>query len=354
MSRSVCLVTGGAGFIGSAICGQLVSRYGSVVVLDNLHPQIHAGAKWPDTLHEGARFVLGDVTEAETWDRLLPGLRPDIVVHLAAETGTGQSLTESTRHAQVNVAGTTCMLDAFARHGHVPRRILLASSRAVYGEGLWRRPDGSGVYPGQRSRAQLERGQWDFPNLSPAPFKAGLTEPHPTSVYGATKLAQEHVLRAWGLSFGTELVVLRLQNVFGPGQSLINPYTGIVSLFCRLARQGKIIPVYEDGAITRDFVYIKDVVNALDAALELPVVAQGPPAYDIGSGQPRSILYVAEWIAARYKAPAPRINGAFRHGDVRHASSDISCSIDALGWAPRWSLEAGLTELCEWIDARLG
>ena len=155
------------------------------------------------------------------------------------------------------------MLDAFVRHGCIPGRVVLTSSRAVYGEGAWRDTNGRVVYPGQRSRAMLEAKQWDFPGLTPVPSDATRTEPRPASIYGATKLTQELVLRAWALSFGVEIGLLRLQNVYGPGQSLSNPYTGIVSLFARLAKAKETIPVYEDGAIIRDFVFIDDVVQAV-------------------------------------------------------------------------------------------
>ena len=198
------------------------------------------------------------------WSEVLADARPDVVIHLAAETGTGQSLTEATRHAEVNVVGTTRMLDAFSQLHHMPRRVVLASSRAVYGEGAWRdRKTGAISYPGQRSKAQLERGEWDFPGLECLPFDAAVTTPSPTSVYGATKLAQEHILKSWALSFDVEVGLLQIAERLRSGQSLSNPYTGIVSLFARLAREGKSIPVYEDGEIVRDFVFIEDVAEAL-------------------------------------------------------------------------------------------
>nr|WP_318289438.1 NAD-dependent epimerase/dehydratase family protein [Paraburkholderia sp. BL8N3] len=258
-----CLVTGGAGFIGCAISSTLVRHFDRVVALDNMHPQIHATPDRPARLDPKVELVVGDVTLSETWNSLLQTVKPDVVIHLAAETGTGQSLTEGTRHAMVNVVGTTQMLDAFVRFESVPRRIVLTSSRAVYGEGAWQDAAGTITYPGQRSKVQLEQGVWDFPGLKCLPFEATRTQPRPTSIYGATKLTQEMVLSAWALSFGVEVGLLRLQNVYGPGQSLSNPYTGIVSLFARLARGGKSIPLYEDGEIVRDFVFIDDVSEAV-------------------------------------------------------------------------------------------
>ncbi|CAJ4791681.1 NAD-dependent epimerase/dehydratase family protein [Burkholderia pseudomallei] len=296
------LVTGGAGFIGCAISERLAARASRYVVMDNLHPQIHASAVRPGALHEKAELVVADVTDAGAWDALLSDFQPEIIIHLAAETGTGQSLTEASRHALVNVVGTTRLTDALVKHGIVVEHILLTSSRAVYGEGAWQKDDGTIVYPGQRGRAQLEAAQWDFPGMTMLPSRADRTEPRPTSVYGATKLAQEHVLRAWSLATKTPLSILRLQNVYGPGQSLTNSYTGIVALFSRLAREKKVIPLYEDGNVTRDFVSIDDVADAIVATL-----VRTPEAlslFDIGSGQATSILDMARHRGALRRSRA--------------------------------------------------
>ena len=343
-----CLVTGGAGFIGCAISPLLVERFDRVIALDNLHPQIHPTPERPAALHADAELVRGDVANRAVWDAVLAEHRPDTIVHLAAETGTGQSLTEATRHASVNVVGTTQMLDALARHDRLPRRIVLASSRAVYGEGEWRDAGGAIHYPGQRSHAQLSAGVWDFAGLTPLPFAAQRTQARPTSIYGATKLTQELILRAWALSFDVEVCVLRLQNVYGPGQSLNNSYTGIVSLFARMAREGQAIPLYEDGEITRDFVYIEDVARAIARGASGAVAADA--AYDVGSGVATTIRRLAQTIAAIYRAPAPVVNGAFRNGDVRAASCETGATRAALGWEPEWNLQDGVAALCRWID----
>jgi dTDP-L-rhamnose 4-epimerase len=346
---SICVVTGGAGFIGSAVSGTLVGRFDRVIAIDNLHPQVHPEAVRPAMLHKAVALVTADITRQETWDRLLREFSPNVVVHLAAETGTGQSLTEATRHATVNVVGTAQMLDAFARHRAFPCRMVLASSRAVYGEGAWQDArTGETVYPGQRSRAQLERREWDFPGLRSLSSMAGVTEPRPTSVYGATKLAQEHMIRSWALSFGVEAAILRLQNAYGPGQSLHNSYTGIVSLFARLSREGKSIPIYEDGLITRDFVFIEDVADAVCRAACDGAPSQIP--YDIGSGQTTTVLRLGELVAATYGAPAPELTGEFRNGDVRHAACDIGRTRAELLWQPQWTLEQGIAALCRWIE----
>ena len=346
-----CLVTGGAGFIGTAMSAGLSARFDRVVALDNLHPQIHATPERPADLDPAVQLVVGDVTDPAVWDALLDDVRPDVVVHLAAETGTGQSLAESTRHAMTNVVGTTQMLDALLRHSALPRRIVLSSSRAVYGEGAWRRTaDGGLFHPGQRTAEILERGQWDFPGAEPVAMAAATTAPAPVSVYGATKLAQEAVLSAWALSFHVEPVILRLQNVYGPGQSLINPYTGIMSLFCRLAKAGESIPLYEDGQVRRDFVLIDDVARALVAATTAR--SPGTLPIDIGAGEDQTIARAAELIAAYYGAPAPHVTGQYRQGDVRHAWADVGCAERVLGWTPEFSLEQGVHRLARWIDGR--
>lgn len=352
MVETTCVVTGGAGFIGCALSRGLIERFGQVIVLDKLHPQIHATSARPAALHSAVKFRRADVTDPVVWEDLLAAARPQVVVHLAAETGTGQSLTEAVRHAHENVVGTAVMLDALSRHGHVPEQIVLSSSRAVYGEGAWRRIDGSRFYPGQRDSDLLVRGEWDFPAAEPLPFVAGETEPRPTSIYGATKLAQEHLLESWALAFGTKLAICRLQNVYGPGQSLINPYTGVLSLFARLARKGESIPLFEDGLMQRDFVYIDDIARALLAAID--VAPAGTRRFDVGSGTTATIACVAKIIARRYDAPAPHVSSAYRHGDVRHASCDISATTGELSWAPQWSLERGLNSLCAWVDDQLG
>ncbi|WP_107767859.1 NAD-dependent epimerase/dehydratase family protein [Nocardioides terrigena] len=341
------LVTGGAGFIGCALAERLAPLADRWVVLDNLHPQVHAVSERPAALHDAAQLVVGDVTDPAAWDSLLTGFRPDVVVHLAAETGTAQSLSESSRHGRVNVVGTTELLDGLTRAGVVPAQLVLTSSRAVYGEGTWRRADGSRFQPGARTHAQLAAGLWDFPDAEHLPNSAAETVPAPSSVYGSTKLAQEHILSSWAGSHDTSLSVLRLQNVYGVGQSLTNPYTGIVSLFSQMARGGRSIPLYEDGEITRDFVFIDDVADALVAAIASP-----PERFrlvDVGTGTRTTIRDLARTVADFHGAPAPHVTGQFRDGDVRHAACDITETLGALDWSPRWGLADGIAALQGWI-----
>ncbi len=346
------LVTGGAGFIGCALSDRLAGVADRWVVLDNLHPQVHPSRERPAALHDAAELVVGDVADPAVWSALLSDFRPDVVVHLAAETGTAQSLREASRHAEVNVLGTTTMLDAFSAVSLVPSRFVLSSSRAVYGEGEWRRADGSSFLPGQRSHAQLEAARWDFDGATPLPSEATRTWPAPTSVYGATKLAQEHILSAWTGANDALLTILRFQNVYGPGQSLSNPYTGIVSLFSQLAMRGESIPVYEDGAITRDFVYIDDVADSLAAVVTDPPEVSAA-VFDVGSGVATTILSLATEIARFHGAPEPHITGAYRDGDVRHAECDISRTLATLEWHPAWDVARGMSALQEWIATQI-
>ena len=350
-AKDTCIVTGGAGFIGCALSAGLCERFEHVVAIDNLHPQVHAKRERPRALDARVELVVADITEAAVWTEVLARSPPGVVVHLASETGTGQSLFASARHAHVNVTGTAVMLDALAQATRQPDRIVLASSRAVYGEGAARAADGSLVYPGQRSREQLERGQWDFAGLTHVPAAAALTQPLPVSIYGATKLAQEHMLAAWANAMGTRTAILRLQNVYGPGQSLTNPYVGIVSLFCRLAREGRGIPLYEDGRMLRDFVYIDDVAAALLRAVDATAASC---RVDIGTGAGTTIAEAAAIVASIYGAPAPQVCGKFRFGDVRHASCDPSAAATLLGWRATVDAATGLKRLARWIDGELG
>jgi dTDP-L-rhamnose 4-epimerase len=347
------LVTGGAGFIGCALSQKLASKADRWVAFDSLHPQVHSSKGRPSDLHEAAELIVGDVTVAEDWMELLSDFTPDLVIHLAAETGTAQSMFESSRHALVNVVGTTRMFDALGEAGVRPERILLTSSRAVYGEGRWADSAGEFKYPGIRSKRQLDAGEWDFAGLTPIPSDVIATWPRPTSIYGATKLDQEHLLASWGAANGSRVTVLRLQNVFGPGQSLTNPYTGIVSLFSQLARAGQSIPIYEDGHIVRDFVVIDDVVSAISAALSWDQRSM-VETFDVGSGVASTIENVASWLSEYYGAPSPHVTGQFREGDVRHASCSIERTKSTLNWTPNFSVSDGLESLQEWLGFQLG
>lgn len=348
------LISGGAGFIGSRLAKQLTGSY-NVVLLDNLHPQVHDSGEWPADLPDGLATVKGDVTDSAVWEAVIQEFRPDHIVHLAAETGTGQSLTESARHASVNVTGTARLIDSLSSTGHRPESILLASSRAVYGEGKWTSSDGEAYYASPRPEKQLLESRWEPLGANgeqgtALPHNAALVEPRPSNVYAATKLAQEHVLSAWCTSMSVPLSILRLQNVYGAGQALHNSYTGVLTYFARQATAGDAIAVYEGGGIVRDFVHVDDVVRAMEAAIDLLPV-EGFRLLDIGSGTSRTLYDYASELAQVADSPVPTITENYRLGDVRAAFADISAAQSDIGYEPRVSFADGVKGLIAWAEA---
>lgn len=352
------LITGGAGFIGCALATALLGTDGakpSILAVDNLHPQVHPERQRPAALPGTVDLQVFDVCDPAGWGALLDRVRPRTIIHLAAETGTGQSLNLPTRHTHTNVTGTAAMLEAFGRAGHQPEHVLLTSSRAIYGEGEWLDPGtGDVLRPGLRPHERLVRGEFGFTGPSgqaavPLAHDQGRTPAAPTSVYGATKLAQEHILDAWCAAHSTKLSIMRLQNVYGVGQSPFNPYTGIIGLFHRIAAQGQQIEVYEDGQIGRDFIAIDDVVAALVLALARP--PEGRRVLDVGSGSAMTVLEAAQIIAELYDAPSPRISGAFRDGDIRWASCSHDGLAEALDYRATVDFLPGNLALSRWLHA---
>lgn len=354
--RDAVVVTGGAGFIGCAMADKLREFGLPVVAVDNLHPQVHPQRTRPADLPAHVALLEADVTRPDTWSAVLDQWNPAVLVHLAAETGTGQSLTEATRHADVNVVGTTAMLDAFAARGLRPSHVLLTSSRAVYGEGAWKETDSGEIfYPPPRSHRMLAAAQWSPQGPSggpaqPLPHDAASVHPAPTSVYGATKLAQEHILSAWCGAMQVPLSIFRLQNVYGAGQSPFNAYTGIITLFHRIARQGGQIEIYEDGDIGRDFIYVSDVADALIAGLRK--VPDGVRVLDVGSGVATTIGEAARLIAAMHGAPEPRVCGKFRDGDVRWAVANAQPLHAGLGSRASVDFRSGAVKVGAWLVER--
>ncbi|WKW12526.1 NAD-dependent epimerase/dehydratase family protein [Pseudogemmatithrix spongiicola] len=350
------LVTGGAGFIGARLSRHLVSRGHAVRVLDNLSPQIHG----PDALtrpgplqqlRAEVELVVGSVTDPEVWRQAIAG--QDAVVHLAAETGTGQSMYESDRYVQVNVSGTALMLDALGTLRNSVSKVVVSSSRAVIGEGAYRDGAGRIVFPPSRRDRDLSQGRFGLycettgeelesvPTDESAPFQ-------PTSVYGITKQAQEQLVTTGCAALGRAFVALRYQNVYGPGQSLSNPYTGLLSIFSTRLLSGRGIEVFEDGEESRDFVFIDDVVAATTAALERD--AANNHVIGIGSGTRTSVLQAARGLAAALGCePELRISGRYRLGDIRHNCADLSRARQALGYVPTVTFEEGLRRFVAWV-----
>ncbi|KPP95484.1 NAD-dependent epimerase/dehydratase family protein [Erythrobacter sp. HL-111] len=351
------LITGGAGFIGSRLALRLAEEGHAVSVLDNFLPQVHGDRPEASPLYErldsATRLIRGDVTDRAALAAALAG--QEAVVHLAAETGTGQSMYEIERYSRVNIGGTSLLLDLLANSDHAVRRVVVASSRSIYGEGRYRAPTGEYVYPPHRSEADMAAG--DFAVKHPGiegELECVATDEdsklHPSSVYGITKQVQEQLVMTVCPSLGIEGVALRYQNVFGPGQSLANPYTGILSIFANLIMQGRAINIFEDGRESRDFVYVDDVVEATVLALTRPAAANR--VFNVGTGAPVSVLEVAETLCRLFDADVPiEISGNFRAGDIRHNHADLTRIRETLGFEPAWSFERGIAELVAWARA---
>lgn len=353
MTPSV-FITGGGGFIGAHLAERLVAKGQSVTIFDNFHPQL-AGLNVENAARlkqHGVRVVEGDVCDRDAVGAALSAARPDVVYHLAAETGTGQSYDHPARYAHVNVTGTAQLVEAMRTLSNPVERVILTSSRAVYGEGAY--VDGSGApsLPVPRTQKDMAAGDFDPKDvrgqrLTPVATNAQCP-PRPASVYASTKLMQEYLLSQTLTDSETELGVLRLHNVYGPGQSLNNPYAGVLSLFARQILDGKALEVFEDGHITRDFVFIDDVVTALERMGEIDVMPSDP--IDIGTGRPSTILDVATELLRLMGRDdtSLTVTGAFRPGDIRHALADTSAAQDRLGWRAEHDLTTGLDRLIGW------
>lgn len=349
MTRRV-LITGGAGFIGSRLAESLARRGDPVVVLDALVPQVHGDVGGRPDLPDAVEFIRGDVCDAACVREALAGATD--VVHLAALTGTGQSMYEVEAYVRTNVLGTAVLLDAVAACRGARPRVVLASSRAVYGEGACRCPSCGVVHPAPRAAARLAAGRWEpvCPRCGAQVRATGTPEdlaPDPASIYGATKWQQEILLATLARSCGLAGVALRFQNVYGAGQSLRNPYTGILPLFVSKGLAGEPMPLYEDGGMTRDFVHVDDAVRALLLALDRSEAPGG--VYNVGAGRPVTLREVAREVAGVLGVvDGPAVTGKYRLGDVRHACADLSRASRELGFRPEVPFADGVRELVAW------
>ena len=351
------LITGGAGFIGTHLGRMIMDAGHEVRILDNLSAQVH-GREPRYEVPSGADFQLGDITVRTDVERAIDGV--DTIVHLAAETGTGQSMYEIDRYYRVNVQGTALLFDVLANGDHGVENIILGSSRSVYGEGAYLcrscDPDGARRFPDARGLEQLAAHQW----TSPCPKCGGDLEPTatreddrlaPASIYAATKLAQEDLVRVACGALGIPYAILRFQNVFGEGQSLKNPYTGILSIFSTRIRLGLPLPIFEDGEESRDFVHVYDVAAALLRCIERPV--DSGVTLNVGSGRATSILEVARMLQRTMGSDVdPHVTGEYRVGDIRHNFADISHLQSAIGFRPSISIEQGIRRFVEWVQTQ--
>lgn len=347
------LITGGAGFIGSHLLNRLSFDGFEVTVIDNLNVQVHgqsSALNIQETIIEKCQFVHGDIRDKEVLYSLLG--RNDVIVHLAAETGTAQSMYEVSRYVDVNCQGTALICDFLVNERHNIKKVVFSSSRAVYGEGAYSCAEHGTFIQGSRTEENLRNGF--FEHL--CPYCSRIMEPlasaetmkiNPISVYGLTKYFQENLLQNVCESLDISYTGLRFQNVYGPGQSLINPYTGIISIFTNLLRQDKTINIFEDGKESRDFVYVDDVIDAIQMAIVND--KNRFEIYNVGSGKQTTVLEIAETLKALLKSESTlHITGNYRKGDIRHNFSNIDKIVRELGFKPKTELSAGLSQFLEW------
>lgn len=355
MSKKI-LITGGAGFIGSRLALQLIAKGHEVTVLDNLSPQIHGeggNSVLYQSIKDKVNFILGDVQDKSAWEMALPGQQ--IVVHLAAETGTGQSMYQIERYTNVNITGTSIFLDMLTNRKHSVEKVVVASSRAIYGEGKYWSPElQKEVYPLGRTEEDMLKGDFEIK----CPF-TGVTASmlptdewsriQPNSIYGLTKYHQEQSIMIACTALGIPAVAFRYQNVYGPGQSLSNPYTGILSIFSTRIKGGKDINIFEDGLESRDFVFIDDVISATIAGIEKPEA--NFQSFNVGTGVATSVMEVAQTLCKNYGIEVPiKISGQFRKGDIRHNVADLSHIKNRLGFEPTVTFEQGIRQFTDWVN----
>lgn len=349
------LITGGAGFIGSRLAALLAHQGHQVFIFDSLHPQVHFQneTNFRIAKQSGAEIIIGDIRSRDDIQRAIVATQPEAVFHLAAETGTGQSFDHPTRYNEVNIIGTTHLIEAIRSAGRSVRRIVLAGSRSVYGEGAC--VDANNVLTPAMARLaeDMTRGEYRPRSksgafLSPVATDADTCTVAPASIYASTKLMQEYLLiqAFWGTA--VDVGILRLQNVYGPGQSMSNPYTGVISIFADQIMKGKSLNIYEDGDITRDFVFVDDVVAAF--ASTLSVERMENKIVDIGSGEPSTIIDVARRLILLVgtENTGLQVTGQFRAGDIRFALADITRAKALLSWMPKVQIVEGLTRFSHW------
>lgn len=347
------LITGGAGFIGSNLALRLIDKGYTVTVLDNLSEQIHGeNPVLPPKLHNKVKFIKGDVCKKSDWQKGLQG--QDAVIHLAAETGTGQSMYEIHKYTDVNINGTSHLLDILTNEAHSVKKMIVASSRAIYGEGKYLCASHGKVYPVSRNDDDMKKEEFN-PKCPICRNELRLTGTdetsviHPNSIYGITKQVQEQMVLSVGKALSIPAVALRYQNVYGPGQSLSNPYTGILSIFSTRIKNQNDISIFEDGKESRDFVYINDVVEGTILALEKDEANY--EAFNIGSGVATDVIKVANTLIKAYKSnSAVNITGNYRIGDIRHNYADLSKSEEKLDYTPKFSFEEGIQKFVDWVN----
>lgn len=355
------LISGGAGFIGSSLALRLIELGHSVRVLDNLSVQIHGkDAEKSSPLYllikDKVEFIKGDVTNRSDWEKAIEGI--DVIVHLAAETGTGQSMYRIEKYSHVNSDGTALMYDVLVNQPNSVKKVVLASSRAVYGEGKYEHPDLGIVYPKSRNPKDMEAGIFDLIGddrkiLKPIPTDED-SKISPASVYAVTKFNQEQLTETVCDSIGIDYVILRYQNVYGAGQSMKNPYTGILSVFSTQIISGKKINVFEDGLPSRDFVEVSDVVEATFRSIFSEKANRS--IINVGTGKPTTVVDVAEALMNAFgKRTELEISGDFRIGDIRYNVADLTKMKQLLDFEPKIDFDEGIKKYVDWaVRQQLG
>lgn len=350
------LVTGGAGFIGSHTVDLLIARGYEVTVIDNLEPQVHRRRKLPDYMNKNVTFICGDVRNRELLKRVTR--EADAVIHLAAMVGVGQSMYQVDRYVDVNTKGTAVLLDVLVNEENNVKKLVVASSMSIYGEGKYYcEKCSNNAYPGIRCEEQLKKRQWDHLcsvcNSPLTPLPTDENKPlMPISIYAITKKHQEEMCLLIGKTYGISTVALRYFNVYGSRQALSNPYTGCVAVFTNRIFNNKPPYIFEDGNQVRDFVHVKDVARANVSALER--TNANYTAINIGTGRATSIKKLAETLLKLYKRSdlQPYVSYEYRKGDVRHCYADIRRANSLLNYKPSISLEEGLIELIKWTKTQ--
>ena len=354
MTPETVLITGGAGFIGSHTADRLLAAGYRVRVIDSLIPQVHGeGRRRPAYLNTEVELQIGDVRDLSAVDRALEDVT--YLYHLAADTGVGQSMYAVGQYFSTNVLGTAQLWEGIQKRPGQIKRLVLASSRAIYGEGRYSCAQCGDVVPDQRSEEQLLRADWrhNCPicsgDLVPRPSDEN-TQPGPVSVYGLTKKIQEDICRLMGKTLGVPIAILRYFNVYGPRQSVTNPYTGVIPMFCTRIRSGRSIPLYEQGVPVRDFVHVNDVVDANIAALSLTGDIH---VVNVGSGTALSLREVADIVcSALGVAPNVQLTTRFRVGDILGCYANLDRSARLVGSEERVPFKEGLRTLLPWLDAQ--
>jgi dTDP-L-rhamnose 4-epimerase len=345
------LITGGAGFIGRHLALRLSNDGHQIKIFDNFNPQIHEQEVVPAEIKNCAEIIKADVRDRGAMKKALIGI--DQVVHYAAETGTGQSMYEIQKYVDVNVNGTAIALDLLANEPNSIKKMLIASSRSIYGEGKYRSTELGIVYPKHRISKFMDNGDFEVKVEGSGPLTLMSTDEeskiHPSSVYGITKQNQEQMIMTVCPTLGIAPVALRYQNVYGPGQSLKNPYTGILSIFSTQIKNGNGINIFEDGKETRDFIFIDDVVDATILGIEKEEANN--EIFNVGTGIPTDVIKVAKALIQNYGIDVPiTISGNYRIGDIRHNYADLTKITKKLGFKPKFSFDEGLKLFTKWVD----